>query len=200
MTRPFFTGGSVAAGTVANVFPEGYELRALSEDDVPAMAAAYTRNRDHMARWDPIRDDGFFTEAGQRDYVRSKLAAVEAGQADAWLLHHGSDVVGHLNINNIIRGVLLSASIGYMVDQDHLGRGLATRMVEHAVRRADAIGLHRLEAGTLVDNVASQAVLLRAGFAHYGTAEKFLFIAGRWQDHHLYQRILNDRPAGDAVP
>ena len=43
-------------------------------------------------------------------------------------------------------------------------------------------------------------MLLRAGFAHYGTAERFLFIAGRWQDHHLYQRILNEDPAGEAVP
>ena len=148
----------------------------------------------------PLRPDEYFTEAGQRASVRAKLAAVELGQVDAWLLHHGSDVVGHLSINNIIRGVLQSASIGYMVDQEHLGQGLATRMVQHAVRRAGDLGLHRLEAGTLVDNVASQAVLLRADFIHYGTAEKFLFIAGRWQDHHLYQRILNEDPAGDAVP
>jgi len=73
-------------------------------------------------------------------------------------------------------------------------------MVEHAVSRAAELGLHRLEAGTIVDNVASQGVLLRSGFVHYGTAERYLFIAGRWQDHHLYQRILNDAPAGEPVP
>ena len=110
------------------------------------------------------------------------------------------DVVAQLNINNIIRGVLQSASIGYFVDQFHLGRGLATRMVEHAVRRAGELGLHRLEAATIVDNLPSQGVLLRSGFVQYGTAERFLFIAGRWQDHHLYQRILNDDPAGERCP
>jgi ribosomal-protein-alanine N-acetyltransferase len=43
-------------------------------------------------------------------------------------------------------------------------------------------------------------VLRRAGFTEYGMAEKFLFIAGRWQDHILFQRILHDRPAGNPVP
>jgi ribosomal-protein-alanine N-acetyltransferase len=37
-------------------------------------------------------------------------------------------------------------------------------------------------------------VLLRAGFEKYGMAAKFLFIAGDWQDHNLYQRILHDNP------
>lgn len=189
-----------AAGSPPIVSSEGYELRPLCEDDAPALLATYLRNREHLARWEPLRSEEFFTEAGQVASVRGKLAAVEAGQVDAWLLHHDAEVVGQININNIIRGVLQSASIGYMVDQDHLGQGLATRMVEHAVHRAGELGLHRLEAGTIVDNVASQRVLLRAGFVHYGTADRFLFIAGRWQDHHLYQRILNDDPAGAAVP
>lgn len=179
------------------MLPEGYELRPLSEDDVPALTATYVRNREHLAPWEPARPEKHFTEEGQRSSVLVKLAMIEADQMDSWLLHHGPDVVGHLNINNVIRGVLQSASIGYMVDQDHVGQGLATSMVQHAVVRAGELGLHRLEAATLVHNVPSQRVLLKAGFVQYGTAERFLFIAGQWQDHHLYQRILNDRPAGD---
>jgi ribosomal-protein-alanine N-acetyltransferase len=182
------------------VLPEGYEIRPLCEDDAPALTATYVRNRDRLAPWEPVRPDAFFTEAGQLASVRSKLAATEAGEVDTWVLHRAADVVGQLTISNITRGVLQSANVGYFVDQDHLGRGLATGMVEHAVQRADEMGLHRLEAATRVDNVPSQRVLLRAGFTHYGTAERFLFIAGRWQDHQLYQRVLNDRPAGEPAP
>ena len=43
--------------------------------------------------------------------------------------------------------------------------------------------------------MASQRVPLRSGCDQYGVAKDYLFIAGRWQDHHLYQRILHDRPA-----
>jgi len=54
--------------------------------------------------------------------------------------------------------------------------------------------LHRVEAGTLLHNTASQRVLERCGFEYYGTAPRYLFIRGAWRDHRLYQRILHDKP------
>jgi [ribosomal protein S5]-alanine N-acetyltransferase len=109
-------------------------------------------------------------------------------------------VVGQVSIDNVVRGVLQSATIGYWLDHEHVGRGLATAMVAHVVEHARELGLHRLEAGTLVHNTASQAVLRRSGFTEYGTAERFLFIRGAWQDHVLFQRILHDDPPGNPVP
>jgi ribosomal-protein-alanine N-acetyltransferase len=110
------------------------------------------------------------------------------------------EIVGRVNLNNIIRGVLQSCSVGYWTDGDHPGRGLASAMADHAVEGAVVIGLHRVEAGTIVDNVASQGGLRRAGFTEYGMAEKFLFITVRWQDHVLFERILHGRPAGNPAP
>jgi ribosomal-protein-alanine N-acetyltransferase len=49
--------------------------------------------------------------------------------------------------------------------------------------------LHRIEAGTLLDNVASQRVLERNGFVRFGVAPGYLNIAGRWQDHAMYQGL-----------
>ena len=54
------------------------------------------------------------------------------------------------------------------------------------------LGLHRLEAGTLVHNVGSQRVLERNGFERIGLAPKFLRIAGEWRDHVLFQLINED--------
>jgi [ribosomal protein S5]-alanine N-acetyltransferase len=110
------------------------------------------------------------------------------------VLIHEDRVVGRVNLNNIVMGVLRSASIGYWVDAEHLGRGLAAGAVEYACAQAQGRGLHRVEAGTLLHNVASQRVLERCGFELYGMAPRFLFIAGAWQDHRLYQRILHDNP------
>jgi ribosomal-protein-alanine N-acetyltransferase len=62
------------------------------------------------------------------------------------------------------------------------------------VQRATEIGLHRIEAGTLPHNEASQMVLRRCGFKRFGTAEDYLFIAGSWQDHVMFQKILHTRP------
>ena len=58
--------------------------------------------------------------------------------------------------------------------------------------------LHRIQASTMTDNVASQRVLTKAGFTQIGTAPDYLHINGAWQASHLYQRILNDRPPGKA--
>jgi ribosomal-protein-alanine N-acetyltransferase len=54
----------------------------------------------------------------------------------------------------------------------------------------DDLRLHRIQAGTLPHNVASQTVLKRCGFIEFGLAPEYLRIAGRWQDHRLFQRIL----------
>ena len=184
------------------VLPEGYAIRPLTIEDAPGLAAAYRRNRDHLAPWDPVRPERFFTDEGQAAEVTGRLHVVAQGQGASWVLHDekSGEVVGRVNVNNIVRGVFQSASLGYWTDARRTGRGLGTAMVDHAVGEAVAMGLHRLEAGTLVDNAASQAVLQKAGFARFGTAESYLFIAGRWQDHALFQRILHDRPAGNPVP
>lgn len=56
----------------------------------------------------------------------------------------------------------------------------------------DELGLHRVQAETLVYNAASQAVLSRNGFDWIGMAPEYLKIAGRWQDHILFQRLSDD--------
>ena len=59
--------------------PEGYQIRELSADDAPAMAAAYARNRAHLEPWDPRRDESFYTEDGQAAAVAGQLASVRQG-------------------------------------------------------------------------------------------------------------------------
>lgn len=57
-----------------------------------------------------------------------------------------------------------------------------------------------MEAGTLVDNLASQRVLTKAGFERFGLAPRYLHIDGAWRDHRLFQRLLHDQPPGDSSP
>ena len=174
--------------------PEGYEIVELTAAHAPAMAAAYSRNREHLAPWDPRREVDFYTVEGQTTSVAGQLAAVRAGHMVAWVLEHDGEVVGRVNLNNVVLGALRSAAVGYWVDAEHQGRGLATSAVEFACARARERGLHRVEAGTLLHNTASQRVLERCGFETYGMAPKFLFIDGAWRDHRLFQRILHDDP------
>lgn len=176
------------------MLPEGYRIHRLFAADGPALTEAYRRNRAHLEPWEPRREESFFTVEGQTVAILAQLETAAQGLVVPWLLTQGQDVVGRVNLNNVVMGVLRSASIGYWVDEQHTGRGLASGAVGFACEQAARRGLHRLEAGTLVHNVASQRVLERSGFEYYGLAPKFLFIAGDWRDHRLYQRILHDRP------
>lgn len=177
------------------MIPEGYAIRPLEHDDAEAMAAAYRRNQEHLARWEPAREPAFFSAEGQQDALLRQLSLIHGGLLATWVITYDAEIVARVNLNNIVRGVLQSGSLGYWVDRAHLRRGLAAVGVEHACQEArGGLGLHRVDASTMLHNEPSQRVLLRAGFERYGMAPKFLFLDGSWQDHYLYQRILHDRP------
>ena len=176
------------------MIPEGYGVVELTADHAAALAAAYSRNREHLAPWDPRRDADFFTVEGQTAAVAGQLAAVRTGLLAAFVLERDGEIVGGVNHNNPVRGARRRAAVGYWVDAEHQGRGLATGAVQLACDEALRRGLHRVEAGTLLHNTASQRVLERCGFEPYGMAPKFLFIDGEWRDHRLFERILHDDP------
>ncbi|WP_245982357.1 GNAT family N-acetyltransferase [Mycetocola tolaasinivorans] len=171
--------------------PADISLRDLREGDEVALAAAYVRNRAHLEPWDPARSEDFYTVALHHTDVRRQIATREAGSTYPVVLTRGDEIVGRSAITGIARGVFQSASLGYWVDERLTGRGVATALVGEMVAIArDTLSLHRLEAGTLLHNVASQRVLERNGFERIGVAKRYLLIAGEWQDHVLFQRIL----------
>ena len=102
-------------------------------------------------------------------------------------------IVGRFTLSGIVRGPFQSANLGYWVDGALNGRGLATAAVAGVVRTArDELGLHRLQAAVLPRNAGSRRVLERNGFERIGFAPRYLKIAGRWQDHDLFQVLLHD--------
>ena len=178
----------VPSGNAAN---GRVHLRTLSLSDVEPLAAAYTRNAEYLAPWEPLRSEAFYTRAGQEAVVRSKLSQYAAGTEVPWVVLHDGDVVGMITLTGIVRGPFMNANLGYWVDQAFAGKGIATSSVEAVLSMAsEDLGLHRIQAATLLHNLASQAVLKRSGFERLGMARSYLHIAGEWQDHFLYQRIL----------
>ncbi|MFH9609343.1 GNAT family N-acetyltransferase [Streptomyces sp. NPDC017448] len=164
--------------------------------DAPSFAAALTRNRASMRRWEPVRPETFYSVEGQAARLTALLADRDAGRAMPWVLADARGrVIGAFTLSAIERGPFRNGRLGYWVDADHAGRGLATAAVGAVCDAAhDLLGLHRVEAATVTDNAASQRVLAKAGFERTGTAPGYLHINGRWRDHHLFQRLLHDDP------
>lgn len=176
-------------------------LRLVAREDGPALAEAYRRNRRHLAPWEPTRSQRFFEAGGQSDAVSDALFAHRAGSLLPLVLECEGEIVGRITLSNVVRGAFDSADLGYWLDADLQGRGLMTRAVGEALRLArDELRLHRVQAGTLLHNTGSQTVLERNGFERIGVARRYLRIAGEWQDHVLFQRLLEDAPQGRLDP
>jgi [ribosomal protein S5]-alanine N-acetyltransferase len=172
----------------------GVVMRPTAPDDALELCRAYVRNRDHLRPWEPRRSPEFFTLAGQAAHLRDRLEQRQAQRLVPWVLAQGTRIVGSVTLSNVSMGVFRGANLGYWIDAEYVGRGLATAAVKLACRAADReVGLHRLEAGTLVHNVRSQRVLAKCGFEPIGTARRYLHIDGAWRDHMLFQVLLNDR-------
>ncbi|MEU0101165.1 GNAT family protein [Streptomyces sp. NPDC006267] len=171
-------------------------LRPAAITDAPAFAAAFTRNRAYLRRWEPVRPESFYTVEGQAARLTALLADRDAGRAMPWVLADADDrVIGAFTLSAVERGPFRNARLGYWVGEDRAGQGLATAAVGAVCDAArDRLGLHRVEAATVTDNAPSQRVLAKAGFERIGTAPGYLHINGRWSDHHLFQRLLHDDP------
>jgi ribosomal-protein-alanine N-acetyltransferase len=183
----------VSAPVPPHPLPAGVTLRLADIADAGLLAEAYSRNRVHLAPWDPHRDDDFYTLPVQHRTLRQQLANHAAGSLLPLLLTTPEGVVGRVTLSGITRGVVQSGSLGYWIDAGYTGRGVMTAALESVVRYArDDLRLHRLEAQTLLHNAGSQRVLAKLGFEQIGLAPSYLRIAGRWQDHRLFHLILGD--------
>lgn len=106
-----------------------------------------------------------------------------------------NEVVGIINVNEIVAGVFQSAYLGYYGMSGFARKGLMTEALRAAVSYVFGdLGLHRLEANIQPGNRASIALVQRLGFQKEGYSPRYLRIDGEWQDHERWA-LLADRPA-----
>ncbi|MCV2487910.1 GNAT family N-acetyltransferase [Geodermatophilus sp. YIM 151500] len=177
-------------------------VRPVRLEDAAPLAALLRADREVLAPWEPVRDGEWSTEEGQRRELRRVLERAAADAVLPCVVLVDGEPAGRVNVNNVVRGAFQSGDLGYWIASPHTGRGVATAAVAAVARRAFAdpgdggLGLHRLQAGTLPHNAASRRVLERNGFTRIGCAPRYLRIAGRWQDHVLYQLLAPEDRAG----
>lgn len=172
---------------------ERISLKLSTPEDAPAYLEYYLTNRDFLARFEPFKDEKFFTLEGQRQELTERFTQYLNGSAINFGIHLGQELIGKARISNIVPGSFKNANIGYALSQKHLNNGYMSEAVGLICRYAfEDIGLHRLEASTLLDNVPSQHVLLNNGFQCLGLNRKYLQINGKWQDHYTYYLLKED--------
>ena len=102
-------------------------------------------------------------------------------------------IVGSINLSQIFRGGFQNAYLGYYVGKRYAGQGYMTEALRLMLRYAFLhLKLHRLEANIQPENVASIALVRRAGFVREGYSRRYLKICGRWRDHERWALIAEE--------
>jgi ribosomal-protein-alanine N-acetyltransferase len=144
------------------------ELQRLRADHAAAILAFELANRAYFATFISDRGDEYFEHFTEQHDAR--LAEQEAGTGAYYVLaDEDGSVLGRFNLILVGDGV---AELGYRVAQHVTGRGVATAAVREVCSlAASRHGVRTLRAATALGNLASQRVLLNAGFTEAGPAD-----------------------------
>lgn len=168
---------------------ESIVLRPLTPDDTDEFLSLRVRNRTFFEPYEPQTTDVDFTRASIRRQLETAMEEDRAGASYSFGIFDRTDgaMAGRIRLSNVFRGVWRNANVGYYVDQERGGRGIATEALRLVCRFAitDA-ELHRVQAGVMPDNERSIRVLEKAGLRREGLALRYLLINGAWRDHYLY--------------
>jgi [ribosomal protein S5]-alanine N-acetyltransferase len=171
-------------------------IRPTDPRDATTQLRLRLANRGHTGPWDPIRDESFYTEAGQRLELDLDQRSWAAGNAYAFAVLEvdaGDRLIGRVALSNVVRGPWQNATLGYWIDEGSGGRGHATRAVRLALQFAfEHAGLHRVQPAIIPRNVRSVRVAEKVGFRLEGRALRYLKINGVWEDHDVYALTLED--------
>ena len=108
-----------------------------------------------------------------------------------WRARH--DLVGVVNLSEIVRGSFQSAYLGYYAFEPFARRGLMQEGLALVIAEAfDTMKLHRLEANIQPANKASRRLVKRLGFKREGVSPRYLKIAGRWRDHERWALLSEE--------
>lgn len=161
------------------------------EGHAAAFLAAVARSRElHKNLVTPVGTNEAFRELVERCRRPSNSSFLVATAA-------GEDLVGAINIDNIVRGYFQSAYLGYYAFVPHAGKGLMRDGLIQAIGHAfNELNLHRLEANIQPQNTRSIRLVEGLGFRLEGYSPKYLKVSGRWRDHERWAVLASEwRPA-----
>ena len=176
-------------------------LRPLRYSDRSEWMAVRARNREWLGPWEasnPHPDAGLPTF---RQMVGSLTHQAREGTALPWVItladprRRKAPIVGQLTVSSIMWGSALMATLGYWVDREHAGQGIAPTAVALATDYCfRELGLHRMEINIRPENAPSLRVVEKLGFRHEGLRPRYLHINGAWADHESFALTAEEVP------
>lgn len=171
----------------------------VSAQDIAPYRLAVEQSRRRLSRWNPVDPDDLKT-----------ALAVQSRDRRTFIVHamrpEGEhDIVGKINVMDVVRGRFQSAAMGYDAYDPYAGRGLFAEGLRLVVNlaftqeAAGGMGLHRIAAAVQPGNLRSAGLLRSLGFQSEGFSPRMLWLPGAdgshgWRDHVSYVVRAEDWP------
>ena len=169
-------------------------------EDVAPYRLAVEQSRVRLTQWNPVDPEDLerHLSVQSRDH-RTFLVHALRPEGD-------HDIVGKINVVDVVRARFESAAMGYDAYDPYAGRGLfaeGLRLVLNlafAQEAAGGMGLHRVAAAVQPANLRSAGLLRSLGFQREGFSPRMFWLPGAdgnhgWRDHVSYVVLRDEWPA-----
>jgi ribosomal-protein-alanine N-acetyltransferase len=172
----------------------------VREQDIAPYQRAVQQSRTRLSRWNPVDLDDL-----------GRALPLQSTNRRTFLVHALSpegdhDLVGKINVSDVVRGRFESAAVGYDAYDPYAGRGLFAEGLGLVLnllftsQNAGGMGLHRVQAAVQPGNVRSAGLLRSLGFQREGFSPRMLWLPGgdgveTWRDHDCYVVLADEWPA-----
>lgn len=181
---------SINSERVLELHSPRIKLKILTPENAPDIFEYYSRNREYLKPFEPSRDESFFTIEVQRNILAEGYKQYLNGNNASFGIFKDDYLIGKISVSNIVLGIFRNAFVGYSIDKQEQNNGYMKEALGLVSDYCfNELGLHRLEASTLVDNIKSQRVLRSCGFKELGINKNYLYINGEWKDHIAFYKI-----------
>lgn len=161
-------------------------LRSISRWDAPRLEQLMQLDRDWLEPWEATTP-GLRSALDVRWMIKSLIAQTKRGSGLALAIEYQGELVGQLNVANILYGSVSSATIGYWISQEFAGKSITPTAVAMAIDYLfNDLGLHRVEIDIRPENQASLRVVEKLQMRLEGVKVRFIHIDGAWRDHKVF--------------
>lgn len=171
-------------------------IKVLREDETDKVMQFYAENKEIFEKYEIDRVENFYTKAHQAALLRCEYnMMVRLQMARFWVFEkeRPERIVGTFSFHNIRYGAYRDCELGYKFHQAVWGKGYARESIERGIDiMFDELGLHRIEAMVMPENMRSKRLLHSLGFALEGIKRQNVRLHGTWCDHEVYSLLNNE--------
>ncbi|MBO9201543.1 MULTISPECIES: GNAT family N-acetyltransferase [Niastella] len=148
-------------------------------------------NRQHLREWLPWVDHMRSVE-DFRKYINSSKQRYANHTEMGYVIMAGQVMVGRVGMYNIDL-TNKSASIGYWLDKEWMGKGIITRCCKAIIEEGFSyLLLNRIEIRAATANSKSQAIPERLGFKREGIIRQGEFVNNQFVDLYVYSMLKEE--------